>query len=109
MWISIWDATSNETIEHIYPQTGMQPGEGKLPEKEYHANRLGNLVILPRRMNSKIQNIGFEDKKHEYNKTEMLATKEILEYKDWDIRTIDQRTTLLLEWAAKRWDNISVE
>lgn len=107
-WEAIWSTSLNDTIEHIYPLTESNAWKGKVTKrKEFHANRLGNLMILPGNINSKIKNKGFIIKKREYSKTEMLSTKEILEYKDWDIKTIEERTNKLLKWAAERWDNIS--
>ncbi|WP_158234685.1 DUF262 domain-containing protein [Lentibacillus sediminis] len=109
-WESIWSASANETIEHVYPQNESAAWKGKvIKRKEFHANRLGNLMILPRKLNSKIKNNGFNDKKIEYAHSEMLSTKEILNYNDWDIRTIEKRTFNLLEWASVRWENILKE
>jgi hypothetical protein len=109
-WESIWRSSTNETIEHIYPQNESAAWKGKVTKrKEFHSNKLGNLLILPRKLNSRIKNNGFIDKKLEYVNTEMLSTKEILDYDDWDIRTIEERTIELLKWAAVRWDNISIE
>lgn len=107
VWESIWTSSTNDTIEHIYPQHEGFAWEGKITrKKEYHANRIGNLLILPRKLNSKIGNSGFDDKKIVYQNCQMLSTKEITKYDDWNIHTIDERTQKLLEWASKEWDDI---
>lgn len=58
-----------ETIEHIYPQTATsdywkkQFGSYKSKERKMLLNSLGNLLLLSRSKNSKLQNYDFEDKK----------------------------------------------
>lgn len=109
VWETIWVSSSGDTIEHIYPQTESAAWEGKVTKrKEYHANRLGNLLILPGRLNSKIRNFGFEHKKNTYQTCQMLSTKVLLNYNDWNIHTIEERTQKLLEWAIEEWSDILI-
>jgi len=107
LWETIWVSSASDTIEHIYPQVESTPWDGKITRrKEYHANRIGNLLILPRKLNSKCGNLGFADKKGIYEDCQMLSTKEIVKNADWNIHTIEERTQKLLEWASKEWNHV---
>lgn len=108
-WDKIWISSYQDSIEHIYPQTESLAWKGKVTKrKEFHANRIGNLLILPLGLNKKLQNSGFDIKKEEYNNTPMYSAKEISNFDDWNIVTIEERTKQLLIWAAKEWDDIKL-
>ena len=108
-WDKIWESTTQDSIEHIYPQTESLAWKGKVTRrKEFHANRLGNLLILPVGLNKKLQNIGFDIKKREYNDVPMLATKEIAKFDDWNMAMIETRTQSLIQWAEKEWDDLKL-
>lgn len=107
----ILSASLSDTIEHIYPQTAQ---EKKWPcfkseNKENLIHRLGNLVLLPPRLNSKLSNKSFKDKQLEYRKVGLQCLDEIKEYTEndsWTTVSINNREKKLLEWAKKRWDDI---
>lgn len=108
-WDSIWESSVQDSIEHIYPQVENAEWKGKVPrKKEYNANRIGNLLILPIKLNKKLQNYRFEIKKKEYNDTPMKSAQELTEYDDWTTATIAERTNKLLAWAQKEWDDIKL-
>lgn len=68
-------------VEHIYPQT---PGAGqRWANHDRLVNRLGNLSLLDRRINSGIRNGVFAAKKPHYAKSEIAMTKELAGYDDW--------------------------
>lgn len=108
-WDKIWGNSFQDSIEHIYPQKESFAWKGKITKrKEFHANRIGNLLVLPIGLNRKLQNSGFDIKKSAYRDTPMYAAKELAEFKDWNIGTIEERTKKLLEWAQKEWDDIKL-
>jgi len=107
LWETIWVSSASDTIEHIYPQGECPAWDGKITKrKEFHANRIGNLLILPGKLNSKCSNRDFAYKKDIYQDCQMLSTKEILKNTDWNIHTIEERTQKLLEWASKEWSHV---
>ncbi len=60
-------------VEHIYPQT---PQEGHRWDRHSEfLNRLGNLTLLSRRLNTTIRNSPFDIKRPYYERSELLITK----------------------------------
>jgi|CXWL01.1.fsa_nt_gi hypothetical protein len=96
-WEKIWMVSPAESIEHIWAKSNA-------PEKSKH--RLGNLVLLPPSLNSKLQSDTPKNKAAAYRKTGLLIAGEvadIIESDDWKARSIADRETALLEWAAAEW------
>ena len=107
------------TIEHILPQStdnvdewnnilnqtgGIKGKHDKL--KNYNItklkNSLGNLVPLSAPLNSELQNKPFNEKKERYRKGS-YAEIEISNYKEWNKKTIEERTKKLLDFMFERW------
>jgi hypothetical protein len=109
----IWNARSAaETIEHIYPQNAESggPWKGKLKKGESaykHVHRIGNLLLLPKVLNSKATRKGFEEKKIVFVKTEGLRiVKEVIAKADWTQAEIEEREKKILEWVRNAWDDL---
>lgn len=104
VWNAIWNSPTNDSIEHIYPQAESDDWKGKvIKRKDFHLNRLGNLIILPIKMNKRAGNKGFGKKKDIYSESSLKSTKDILNYADWDYKQIENRTKELLEWIKEEW------
>ena len=109
-----------ETIEHIYPQTATsdywkkQFGSYKSKERKMLLNSLGNLLLLSRSKNSKLQNYDFEDKKcmKDKNGKEIgyfngsYSEIEVSKCPEWTAKEIKERGVRMLEFMENRW-NIS--
>ena len=96
-WEKIWMVSPSESIEHIWAKS-------VAPDKLKH--RLGNLVLLPPKLNSKLQSNSPKDKAAAYRKTGLLIAGEvadIIEDAGWKRRTIEDREEALLKWAATEW------
>ena len=65
-WNRIWEANASDSIEHIMPQSS---------ERE-HVHWLGNLTILPPRLNSKLQDKPPKSKARSYTKTGLLVAQD---------------------------------
>lgn len=95
------EGTDRVHVEHIYPQT---PAEQKWPNHDAIINRLGNLTLLGKRLNSSIKNTDFETKKENgYADSDILITKELLKLTRWDTSVISERQTELSEWVFDIW------
>lgn len=96
-WEKIWMVSPAESIEHIWAKS-------RAPDKCKH--RVGNLVLLPPRLNSKLQNDAPKDKASAYRKTGLLIAGEVADIIDvdgWRTKSIEDREDVLLQWAATEW------
>jgi len=95
-WERIWLSNASDSIEHIWAQS-------KAPLKQMH--RLGNFVLLPPKLNSKLQDKPPRQKRDAYTKTGMLIAQQVAKdlSKRWTTSAIDKREKRLLNWARRRW------
>lgn len=93
--------TDRVHVEHIYPQT---PDGQKWDNHSAMINRLGNLTLLGKRLNTSIKNAGFATKKEKgYTGSDILITKELLDLNAWDTAAIDERQRELSKWVFDIW------
>ena len=96
-WEKIWLVSPSESIEHIWAKSNA-PDNAR--------NRLGNLVLLPPKLNSTLQDKPAKDKATHYRKTGLLIAgevAEVIETAGWRSRSIKDREERLIEWAAQEW------
>lgn len=96
-WEKIWMVSPSESIEHIWAQS-------KCPEK--HTHRLGNLVLLPPKLNAKLQNKTPKEKVESYARTGLLIAGQVVDQisrDGWNSKTIDAREEEILTWAKIEW------
>jgi hypothetical protein len=97
--------SSTYSIEHILPKS---PSEewAYIDEttRETYTYRIGNMTILERNPNNKLQNVGYTQKHAEYQKSKLGITKAIAEHYDsWDQTKIESRQVQLAKIAVKIW------
>jgi len=101
-WNRIWQNSAANSIEHIRPQSywaslGLEPDPNEV-------HRLGNLLILPPRLNSKLGAKAPEEKADEYRKTGLLLAQEVADLlHSWSFDVTEKRENALLEWALREW------
>ena len=69
---------------------------------------LGNLLILPPGLNSKLQDKPARKKAAEYTKTGLLIAQEVADVvstSGWTFKTMKEREGRLLEWAIQEWSD----
>jgi hypothetical protein len=89
-------------VEHIYPQT---PESDKWTNHAQMIDRLGNLTLLSKRLNTSIKNAGFAVKKEKgYAGSDIVMTKELLALEGWDAAAIDARQDELSNWVFAIWN-----
>jgi hypothetical protein len=88
-------------VEHIYPQN--PPPERRLSQHVNTINRIGNLTLLDRRLNTAAKNAAFTDKIPYYQQSELLLNAEIREATAWRIEEINARQLALSQRAAAIW------
>lgn len=96
-WEKVWMVTPAESIEHILP---------KSKAAEHIKHRLGNLVLLPPKLNSKLLAKSPKDKADAYRQTGLLIAREVADLIDsgtWNTKAIEERENALLTWAKEEW------
>lgn len=90
-------------VEHIYPRT---PEEGS--RWQHHAqmiNRLGNMTLLGKRLNTSIKNADFLTKKDKgYTGSDIQLTKELFAYEEWTPENVEARQLQMSEWVFSIWN-----
>lgn len=109
-----YDGKEKETgeIEHIAPRSAFDAEKysswvtyldvGKDEFVEYK-DKIGNLTLMEKRLNIAAGNEPFAEKKKEYQRSEFEITREILDYTEWSVEKIDNRTQELAEQAPEIW------
>ena len=98
-------------IEHILPQSPVAQWRKIFPEYENYVNRLGNLAIVPKKLNKEASNKPFKDKKKIFSfnkKGERIQPTKLTkyvctEYSVWDANAIDKFQKFLAKQALEIW------
>jgi hypothetical protein len=95
------EGTDRVHVEHIYPRT---PESNRWPNHTAMINRLGNLTLLGRRLNTSIQNADFATKQDKaYRDSDILMTRELADEDIWDPAAIETRQRRLSAYAFGIW------
>jgi hypothetical protein len=93
-------------LEHILPRNAVQsdwPGIETVDDLDTWANRLGNMVLLRKKVNSKIGNRPFAEKKLILATSDLVLTKEVSTQTSWGPEEISQRQKTLARLAVDAW------
>ena len=118
--------TNKVEIEHILPQTPtdeVRSSFDKTVEYDDYVQKLGNLTLLEKTINSSIGNEGYAKKASGYKESGFLLTKSLVEkphvgvntqlnravedliqFNSWDSSSIDKRQGMLASLARRVWD-----
>jgi len=100
-WARIWEAASSDSIEHIHPQS---LGEQQRSETGIFVHRLGNLMLLPPGLNSRLQAQLPSTKREAYIKTGLHHACDVAgRLASWDRDAVIQREEELIAWATTQW------
>jgi len=94
-------------IEHILPQKPVKGSSLKRKDIKQYVNRLGNLTIVDKRINSKVGNKPVKDKMVGYKESTLAINQELIkEFKgysyDWDEVVINKRQKYFAELIYKK-------
>lgn len=105
----IWTSPGRgeNTVEHVLPQT-VKPGKdggdywiqqfGSVEQCDLFSSKLGNYAFLTKKAQGKASNKDFEKKKKVYDEeTDMLLTKELCSFNDWNSSAIAKRQKRMTE------------
>ena len=103
-WNRIWQESAANSIEHILPQSqGSQFSFGN----RIFIHRLGNLLLLPPRLNSTLGDKTPTEKADAYRQTGLLSAVDVAQtiQKDgWDEPEIETRESELLSWILQEYN-----
>lgn len=92
-------------LEHVLPKNPSAEWSHINPEiAKAFSRRYGNLCLLKERINNKIANDGFNEKRPHLSKSEFVLTEKIGEKKEWDIDQIEERQEWMADLAVEAWD-----
>ena len=98
------DDPSELNLEHILPE---KP-EGNWPqfsedERREYTKRIGNMLLLPQKLNSKLKSQSFDQKVKYYKAAKLLLTKNISKQKEWTPSVIAKTQDYLATLAVRTW------
>lgn len=93
------------TLEHVLPE---RPATDAWPhfndeERKAYTKRLGNMLLLKQKMNSKLRSSSFSTKREIYAKSDLLLTKKVAEFDEWDKKAIEKRQDYMAQLAVEAW------
>jgi hypothetical protein len=111
---TVWRMRATDSIEHIFPQSAsgaawkgkMRIGSGPSQPLDANVGRIGNLILLPIKMNQEAQNDSFADKKPIYEKHNLRMIQEVCKENDWTLAQIEEREKRIVSWAKTRWSDL---
>lgn len=100
VWDRIWAARPDDTIEHIIPQSAANSEgfKGKL-----YVHRLGNLTLLPPKVNSSLQDKPFQQKKATYAKAPLYQVRALAELDKWNKKAVKTREEDIISWVEDQY------
>ena len=105
-WNRIWEASAAQSIEHIQPQgTLFVPDSRDLPEIG-NVDRLGNLLLLPPKLNSALGNKKPEEKADAYIQTGLFMAQEVgwtIKKEGWCMKQVEEREQRIIQWIIREW------
>ena len=88
----------SRSIEHIWAQS---------KAAHNYVHRLGNLVLLPVRLNAQLSDKAAIVKSDSYRQTGLAVAEEVSSLikakQNWNKKMIDEREEALLSWASEEW------
>lgn len=103
-WNRIWTKSPTTSIEHIYPQS---KGTETSLSRGIFVHRLGNLMLLPPGLNSKLQDKSPKEKAEAYRSTGLLMASEVVDLIEtsggWNRSKVIEREDRILKWAKAHW------
>ncbi len=95
--------SSEVHIEHIMPQKVSSQWNVSSDIHDEYLWRLGNICLLSGKINIKISNKPFDEKKYRYKESKIEPNPQIAEFEKWGAEEIEARQNDLAKIAVKIW------
>jgi len=91
-------------LEHVLPEKPLSNWpQFSTDDAKAYVNRIGNLALMNKRLNSDIKSEEFSQKKTQYASSPFTLTSSIANYSEWTPKEIDDRQANLAELAVRAW------
>lgn len=102
-WNKIWRDEPSKSVEHVKPQSkgSDNPNTGGI-----YVHRLGNLVMLPPGVNSKLKDSDPRMKAKTYETCGLLDAVQVgrvINHGKWSRLAVERRERKLIKWAINEW------
>ncbi len=98
----VYDATFS--IEHVLPEHYDEKwNEAFSGKADKYVHRLGNYTLFEIKKNKLVGNLSFAEKKKMYEDSQFALTRELPEYEDWNIASVNRRQEKMAKWAKTIW------
>jgi hypothetical protein len=108
-----WYLNKSVTIEHILPKSGKENNRqefDKPTEYDTYVEKLGNLVLLEKTINSSIADNTYHAKKNGYRESQLLLTRSLVETPNVGSDTQLNRTVKYLHLNHfEVWNSVAIE
>ena len=105
-WQRIWEASPSHSIEHIFPQSKGSEVPLEAGQEGVFVHRLGNLLLLPPGLNSRLGNKDPEEKAPCYVQTGLFSACNVaqtIEERRWGADQIKEREQRMIKWIRGEW------
>lgn len=102
-WNRIWEASASNSIEHILPQS---KGSQQLYQDGIFVHQIGNLLLLPPGLNSKLRDKDPVDKVKAYRKIGLhiaVDVAETISNNEWNDENIKKRGEEIQNWVIEEY------
>ena len=103
-WNRIWQESAANSIEHILPQSKGSQHRGL---EGIFVHRLGNLLLLPPRLNSTLGGKDPQEKANDYRQTGLLSAGDVAQMiseHGWDETQIEIREDEITDWIYREFN-----
>lgn len=103
------DPKDSYSVEHIYPQKAVNEyweqrfNMHSERERKLLSSSLGNMLPLSKRINSRLQNNSFDDKKNRYS-VGSRSEQKVAQYDEWTPEIILNRGLEIISFMENEWD-----
>ena len=105
-WSRIWENSPSRSIEHIFPQSKGSQVPLEAGQEGIFVHRLGNLLLLPPGLNSKLGDKDPEVKAPCYRQTGLFSACDVaqtIEKQAWGEAQIEEREQRIIAWIREKW------
>jgi hypothetical protein len=103
------NAIGSYTTEHVLPQSlnGQWAIDFTNQEHKDLVHTIGNLIPLSKKMNNKVGNSDWNDKRKSLKGSNWKLTQTFAQKKKWNPNHVQKRTNELIKWIVKEWPAIN--